>query len=326
MVLWPLADGQLFGYARMSPWLFDSEATLSIFTKIFVVLDAVLAVLLVALVVPVVMNADTYREKFKGEQSARIAAEKLAESRDADLKANDAVAKQREAELQSRIAELDNQLRERTGQLQDAQQQLLAANSANADVRSQLASLTAGLGQATQVNSALQEELKERREAMLKLQTRSIELSEEVRQKATAAETLGREIRLIKEQMADLESQNRELIVKLEKAGSTVKTVDAAPGAAMPGVIDLARESFDSRVLIRGLVTHVQKLGDDVYVAVNVGTNDQVKEGMRFIVHRGDQFLGDLVITKVDLNSAAGRVVLQKAEIVPNAEVLAGQL
>lgn len=299
---------------------------MSIFTKIFVVLDAVLSVLLVALVVSFVMNTDTYREKYKAAEARAAAEAQKAESRTADLAANDAVAKARESELQNQLAALDNSLRERTGQLQEAQQQLVAANNAGADVRSQLASLTNGLNQATTINAALQDELKERREAMLKLQTRSIELSEQVREKSTQAETLLREVRVIKEQMSDLENQNKEIAAKLQQAGSKPEGTTAQSAPA--GVIDMTKggSGFDSRVIIRGLITHVQKLGDDMYVAVNVGTNDQVKEGMRFIVHKGDQFLGDLIITKVDLNSAAGRITLQKADIAPNAEVLAGNL
>ena len=59
-------------------------------------------------------------------------------------------------------------------------------------------------------------------------------------------------------------------------------------------------------------------------MAVNVGTNDGVAKGMQFMVHRGDTYLGKLVIEDVDANASAGRMVLSKAPVQTDDAILAG--
>ena len=45
---------------------------------------------------------------------------------------------------------------------------------------------------------------------------------------------------------------------------------------------------------------------------------------MRFMIHQGNVYLGDAVVSMVDLNSSIAEVTLQAGEITPNDEVLAG--
>ena len=58
---------------------------LSILTKIFVVLVMVLSVLLVALVVPYVMNTQTYKTQYESETARRTVAEFNAAQRESTL-------------------------------------------------------------------------------------------------------------------------------------------------------------------------------------------------------------------------------------------------
>ena len=48
---------------------------------------------------------------------------------------------------------------------------------------------------------------------------------------------------------------------------------------------------------------------------ITLGASDQVVEGMKFMVSRGKTYLGDLVITKVDENSAIGRLETMQGEV-----------
>jgi hypothetical protein len=293
---------------------------LSIFTKIFVVLTMVMAVLLLALVVPFVMNTNTYRGDYTRVKNQLQIAEANAARAENDILAARQAAASEAATLNATIARLEGEVQKRDKDIQDAQGQLIALQNANADVRAELGRLSAGLQQQTQINGMLQEEIKTRRENSLKLETRAIELSEQLRDKTTQADTLIREVRLIKEQMADLEAQNREMANQVQSGGAKP---GSSPSMATTGGVNAG---FNASVAVRGLVTDVQKIGDQTFVAINVGSNDQVCEGMRFMVHKGDQFLGNVVITKVDLNSAAGRVTLAKGDIKANDEVLSGGL
>jgi cell shape-determining protein MreC len=44
-------------------------------------------------------------------------------------------------------------------------------------------------------------------------------------------------------------------------------------------------------------------------VTISVGSADGVKEGMVFMITRGDQYVGDLKISTVNPNQSAGRMV-----------------
>jgi hypothetical protein len=52
----------------------------------------------------------------------------------------------------------------------------------------------------------------------------------------------------------------------------------------------------------------VQKVEDTTFVQINVGSADGVAKNMKFLVHRGNQLLGTLVITNVDTKASAGKL------------------
>jgi predicted nucleic acid-binding Zn-ribbon protein len=283
---------------------------MSLFTKIFIVLVMVLSVLLVALVVPFVVNTDTYKAKWRDETSRRQVAEFNAAARENDLATFINTLNETIRQRDDQIARLQASVNTKDTEIQNLQAEVIQLQNANQDVRAQLARLSTGLQQQTQINGMLQDEIKDRREKMLVLQTRNVELNDKVRELLTTVDTLTSQVRLQKEQYADLRSQNEELERKLEAAGPKV--------AQSQGV------AFDPKVAIRGLVTDVRPVGDDTLIALNVGSNDGVRENMRFMLHRGDKFLGNAVIVKLDTNSCAARVTLKRGEISANDEALAG--
>ena len=64
-----------------------------------------------------------------------------------------------------------------------------------------------------------------------------------------------------------------------------------------------------ANVAARAIRGHVTDVGGKV-VTVSVGSADGVKMGMVFVIHRGDQYVGDLTVTMVDPNQCAGRISL----------------
>ena len=82
--------------------------------------------------------------------------------------------------------------------------------------------------------------------------------------------------------------------------------------------------SFVPETPIRGQVTRVEQIDDETFVEVNVGTNDGVATNMKFLVHRGSQFLGSLVITNVDVQSSAGRMQLLQGQVAIGDAILTG--
>jgi len=293
---------------------------LSIFTKIFVVLVMVLSVLLAALVVPFVVNTDNYREKWQNVQSQLNVQKYNAADREADLAQDIQKKNEMIKTYEDQVARLQAEVNNRDTQIQNLQAQVISLQNANSDVRGQLARLSTGLEQATQINEMLQSEVKNRREKMLTLQTQNIELTESLRDRTTQVDTLVRQVRLLKEQQEDLATQNERLSTTVASLQQYADKAEDLPGKLKSKLDTGVRPP----VTIRGVVTDVKQIGDDQFVALNVGANDKVAEGMKFMIHRGDQYLGDVVVTQVDLNTSAGRVTLKKGEITANAEVMAG--
>ncbi len=280
---------------------------MSIFTKIFIVLVMVLSVLLAALSTVYVANVDSYKTKYNDEKHRREVSDANAAVREGDLadKLNAIQSKLDSAE--GEVSRAKSIVNTKDRDLESVKGELIAAQTANADVRGQLARLSSALDQSQKILGLTEAEVKQRREEMLKLQFRNVELNDKVQELSTQGETLIRQVRLLKEQVADLENQNQELVKSGGGKKGTVDVVTPAPG-----------------VTIHGTVTDVQKIGDATFVALNVGTNDGVREGMKFLIHQGDKYLGDVTIQKTDLNTAAGRVVLSKGEITAGAEAMTG--
>ncbi|MBI1374974.1 MAG: hypothetical protein GC159_19830 [Phycisphaera sp.] len=292
---------------------------MSIVTKIFIVLVMILSVLLVALIVPFVRNTDTYRKKYEETQKLLEVARKDVQIHEADLNARVNAHAAEIAEWENVSTQLRAQINDKDTQIQAQAARVIELQNANAAVEGRLAQLSAALKQATEINTALQDEIVDRREKMLKLQTRTIELSDQLRDMTTQRDTLVQLTRLNKETITDLEAQNQELVEKLDSLSAESKQKPETELSKITGGLVPTHA-------IQGIVTDVKVIGDDTFVAVNVGMNDGVKEGMKFMIHKGDVYLGDVIVNTVDRNSAAGRVTLKAGDITPNAEIMAGGL
>ncbi len=286
---------------------------MSIFTKILVVLVMVLAVLLSALVVPFVVNTDTFKQRWLDAEGRAKVAEVNAAQREADLATTLQSLNEKISQLQNENKALLAQISVKDTRIQEQQARVIELQSSEADVRSELARLGTGLKQASQINEMLQTEIKARRDQQLRLEIRSIELADSLRDKSTESDTLLAQVRLAKEQISALHKQNEELE---SRSGNMLQSEDPGLQELMPTVV--------ARTPILGRVTGVKQQDDHLYVAINVGAEDQVKAGMLFMIHSGDAYVGDVLITKVDSNSAAGRVTIRRGTIERNMEVRTG--
>lgn len=299
---------------------------MSLLTKIFVVMVSLLAVGLVALVVPFVTNVETFKQLYEAEVELRAAAERNAQNREADLSAILAAKDKVLADLRAEIAKRDAEYNDMEKKLLTEQSARVQASKLAEEVGVKLERLSSSLEVQTNVNKMLQSEINQRREQTLQLQTRGIELTKALRDKTTQLDTLGRQVRLFREKLAEMQAINLDLREELDRGGGQAAGKAVVTRGEDQGGYDTYDEGWDPPVLIHGRVTDVEQLGDTIFVAINIGTNDNVGTGMRFMIHEGDQFLGNGIVTKVDLNQSAARVVLERGHIRPNVEVLAGQV
>jgi len=289
---------------------------LGVLTKVFVVLVTVLSVLLVALIVPFVANTENYKQQLDDAKIAKAAAEEVATLRQNELNA----AQSRDSEmitvLKSQAQNLTTQINLLTQQLADSEAKARSESEKLAKFEADWSRLIATNQQNTQMTKELRVELTERREKMVTQQTQMIELADRNNEIESQLEAMTRQVRRVHEQLTQLQEQNADLERKLAllppqwQQKILSEEIEAAP--------------FVPETPIRGQITKIQQLKDELFVQVNVGDNDGVTTNMKFLVHRGNQFLGTLIITTVDAQNSAGRMRLTQGQIAEGDSILTG--
>ncbi|MEX2213919.1 MAG: hypothetical protein WD768_07315 [Phycisphaeraceae bacterium] len=291
---------------------------MNVLTKVFVVLVTILSVVLVSLVIPFVANQENFREQVeavKSEVAAAKAEATLAKSL-ADVDKNIIVANNTALK-----AELDAERTTSAGYLADAKAHeatIASLNASLASARGDLANLTAANNQMTKILGDASKELVNRRDENLKQGRQIVQLEAANNELEASRATLIRAERRMNEQKVSIEEELREVRAELDKIPVEVRTA-------------AKQESTDviPPVPIRAQVTDVQKAGEGTtLVQLNVGSIGGIKERMKFLVHRGEEYLGSMVIITTDLDKAVGRIQTLKsgATIQTGDSALAGRI
>ena len=293
---------------------------MSLLTKTLVVLVTFLSILLVALVVPYVAQTENLRDGLnqaeRAEREAQIAAE-LART-EANLVAN---------RTADELAALRADKTELQDQLSTIEKEKVNLAKENRDLASQNSQLTAAVTTqsttvdvSTQLLKSTQADLQEATSDRSELKTQTIQLADTVNEKQSQIESLERQVRRIRETTNALMQRNEQLAARLEQVPAEFFAA-AETGEAMSGEVVPEQP-------IMGEVSDIADAAGEMLVEVNVGSEDRVQPNMRFLVHRGSQYLGTLIIDKVDRSNAVGRVVLRSEDagsIQPSDKVYAGR-
>ena len=273
---------------------------MSTLTKIFVVLLVVFSIAFTMSTISFVAQTANWRELAEGYRLeaqttdthlrnvlASTAAE-IASNRDA-INAHIARCKDLEAKHQDALEEV--------GELQA---ELAAARSEVSSLQA-TAGLLAGelrVGQAGWTEQRKQRDDLERRS--LELERRNLDLSERVNEQTARLQVMQRDQRHLMEQLHLLEEQNRALGQYRERlrAGDLSALAEGGEEAVTP-LTPLSGSP------IRG---HVIEVSGEL-ATVSVGSADGVTEGMLFVIYRGLDYIGDLRISAVEPDQAAGKIV-----------------
>lgn len=287
---------------------------MSILTKVFVVLVAVLSIMLVTLVVPFVHNTQNYRqvaEEAKLDAAVASATAKVLQGE------NEAMAQrevQKVTELKSALQSLQENNGELIAKLASAEATASTEKAAKVQAEANLSRLIAAEEQHAQIVKAMDAELQSRRPEMVKLQRQIIEMIDRNNEISSQLEAQNRLVRNNAEEL----TQQGVYISQLEEQLAKVSPESRATTAATP------TGEFEASTTIQGTVTDVQKADDLTFAQINVGSSDGVQENMKFLVHRSGQYVGTLVVTKVDTKASAGRVKLAQGELAAGDVVLSG--
>jgi len=284
----------------------------SAISKVLVVLVSFMAVLLVAITVPFVYNTQNYAQELEQQKKVVELARASAQQAQNDIK-------NLQEQQSSMVEELQAQTRQLTGEITGLSSDLAAARAevrdlqaANAADKADVKRLIASVGQYAQLTQGLKAQRDELLDERLENKTALIDLRDRNNVLASQKNTLERQYELLQEDL----TAAKERVADLEStiATTAVATADTTGDEA----------TFEPAIPISGSVTNVSTSGDERFVQVNVGSNDGVARNMKFLVHRGGEYLGTLIITRVDSNAAAGRIELAQGDISVNDDVLAG--
>ncbi len=278
---------------------------MSTLTKVFVVLLVVFSIAFTAMTVSIVAqttnwkgNADKYAEQ------ARIADTNL-RNLIAGNAAELAAARDTLNGHLERVGELEKQLQTTKTEVSQLTTDLakVAAEKTSAEAMSR------GLLAQLQVSEAGRTEYQKQRDELEKqsidLQRRNIDLNDRVNEQTARIAVLQQRQRHSEQTENILKLENEKLSSELRRIPAGAAMEDTA-GSAMKGVVALAPVAVTP---IRGQIIEVA--GN--IVTVSVGSADGVKKEMVFVIYRGDQYIGDLKITLVDPNRAAGRMIQSTA-------------
>jgi chorismate mutase len=276
------------------------EASLNTVTRIFVVLQLVLALALSVLVVVFVSKQTNYRNMIVSTQRAAIAAsaglarEKLLNS---NLSNELATAQESAASAQRH---LNSEVVSLQGKLADAQTQiaeLQASNSAKSTNVSLLTNTVHSLN--TQVADETSQ-LNKLRPELLQLINQRAQLSRRVTELTNERNVARKTIQVLQESVAKL---THHLRVAMAEAKSPSSSSMANVAAVLQGV--------PTATMVNGSITKVARYNGKLYVSCNLGSKDGVNQGTRLTVYRGNKYVADILVQRSDATHSVGVVTLQ---------------
>lgn len=285
-------------------------------TKVFVVLVTVLSVALVALVVPYVANTEDYTSQIKDLQSQLSVAKTQAATAQQEKDAiQEGISKQTALHDQQIVA-MTKEMTDLRTKADDANSQVLKLERELQQGKSELSRFSAAAEQGANLLTVTTADLKQTRQNFVDAQTKLVQLGDRNNELESQRDSLNRQVRRLGEKMASLEQDNVEL------RGLLAKVPEKYRQAITTG--ETAQATFEPAVPIAGAITDVQDAAGTQLVQVDVGSKDGVEPNMKFIVHRGEEFVATFVVDKVESAASAGRITLKKGNVQAGDLIYAG--
>jgi myosin heavy subunit len=285
---------------------------LSNLTKILIVLLTISAIFMCGLVVTYVANAENYKEKSAKLNTERNALEQEKESLNNQLKEKIQQKDDLEKSLNSQIASLKTQaddLKAKVSGLERREAELVERTNSFAATTKDF---QATIDKQAQLLTTAQDEVKQLKAEQIKLSKELEQTSAAVVEKNALLDSAETERRRLIEEKADL--QNR--IDKMSQTGA--RSAASAPVTQEKGRA-LPTPSATENVGLKAQITQVDMKNS--LATISIGSADGVKEGLKFHVTRGSDFICDLLIVDVDTDKAVGvlELVQQPPKVGDNA-------
>lgn len=277
---------------------------MSTLTKVFVVLLTVFSIAFTVMTVSITAQTTNWRDLAQKYENHAVVADTHLRNMIAANAAELASARDALSASLTKIKELE----EANKKSSDEAAQLKLEQARAAAEKSNAEAMNRGLLAQLQVAEDGRSEYRKQRDDLetrnAEIETRNIDLNDRVNELTAQVTVLLEQRRQFEQQLALLKSENERLATSTQRVSSAM-SLESPTGKALPGVS--ATSPVATRA-IRGRLTDVQ--GD--MVTLSVGSADGVQKEMRFVIYRDDQYVGDLMVSLVEPNQCAGRLIRTK--------------
>lgn len=271
---------------------------MSTLTKILIVLLTLSSIFLCGIVVTYVANADNYRQKYNDIRTDKDSLSKKAKSLTKQVNEKIEQKKLLEDKLSSEIASLKVEIGKLQADLDNAERE-------KAVLLQKVNNWTSIVQDFRETNDDQGRLLEETLDQLKKVQAEQIKDHKELNETTSALvekmaiiETLETRAKRLIEEKTELQNRLDRFLQPLGKVAAVpvpITPEKAVARPAKPAVEDIA---------LQGLVTAVDLKNS--MASISIGTADGVKEGMKFHVIRGDEFICDILIIDIDAEEAVG--------------------
>ena len=280
---------------------------MSTLTKILIVLLTISSIFVCGIVVTYVANADNYRQKYNALKAERDAFGENVKGLKRQLNEKIAENQQLGDKLNSKIVALKTETGKLQANLNEAERErailLQKVNS--------WTSITKDFYETTDKQGRL---LKNTLEELNKVQAQQIKERKELNEttavlveKMAIIETLEAQKRRLVEEKTELQGRLDRFLQPAGKVAAPLVPVTAERATARPA------EAAARDIGLKGLITAVDSKNS--MASISIGTADGVREGMKFYVTRGDEFVCEILIIDVDTEEAVG--ILERVQHQP---------
>jgi chromosome segregation ATPase len=271
------------------------------------------AIFLCGIVVTYIANANNYKEKYTKLSSDRAALEQEKESLNNQLKEKIQQKDDLEKSLNTQVASLKTKaddLQAKITGVEREKNELLERVNSWASITKDFQATT---DKQTQLLATAQEDVKKLKAEEIKLSKELDQTSAAVVEKNALIDSAEAEKRRLIEEKADLQNRLDKMIQAGGKAATPGAPVTQEKGKALPA------QATNATINLKALISEVD--AKNSLATISIGSADGVKEGMKFHVTRGDEFVCDVLIVNVDTSRAVGvlELVQQSPKVGDNA-------
>ena len=275
---------------------------MSTLTKILIVLLTLSSIFICGIVVIYVANADHYRELYNTQRATKDSLQESVNDLKKRLNAKDAEKNDLEDNLGNQITSLKIELDELKGQLQGSEREKAA-------LLQRVDRFAADVETFTKTNAdnrtLLEDTIKTWKTVeadLIKEQSQHKETARLLLEKLAIIQTLETKKKQLLEEKVVLQGRLDKLLQPTGKIPTVPVTVTSEKDIARPAPVT-TRD-----IGLKGLVTDVDL--KNKMVSISIGIADGVREGMKFHVTRGDNFICDILIIDTDAEKAIGAMEL----------------